>query len=72
MESSRFWKIYPGKTYRYTHDEPGGYAAGENYFPEKMPETQYYFPVERGFELQIEEKLQRLREPDKAALKKNK
>jgi putative ATPase len=63
-----------GKTYRYAHDEPGGYAAGENYFPEKMPETQYYFPVERGLEIQIKEKLQRLRELDKAALegKKNK
>lgn len=58
-----------GKEYRYAHDEPGGYAAGEDYFPEGMGEPSYYRPVERGLEIQIREKLERLREMDKAAKK---
>ncbi|HHO68929.1 MAG TPA: replication-associated recombination protein A [Gammaproteobacteria bacterium] len=53
-----------GKRYRYAHDEPDGYAAGENYFPEGMEGTRYYHPVERGLELRIREKLQRLKELD--------
>ena len=56
-----------GKQYRYAHDEQDGYAAGENYFPESMPGTQYYFPVDRGLEIQIKEKLARLRQLDQAA-----
>jgi putative ATPase len=55
-----------GKKYRYAHDEPEGYAAGENYFPEGMPERQYYHPVDRGLEQIIAEKLARLRQLDKA------
>lgn len=50
-----------GKNYRYAHDEPEAYAAGESYFPEKIGEKQYYFPVERGLEIKIKEKLEHLR-----------
>jgi putative ATPase len=46
-----------GKGYRYAHDEPGGYAAGERYFPEGMPERRYYVPVARGLEIKIGEAL---------------
>ncbi len=54
-----------GKAYRYAHDEPDGYAAGEHYFPEGMDRRRYYRPVERGLELRIREKLNRLRELDR-------
>lgn len=54
-----------GKSYRYAHDEPNAYAAGENYFPENMPpQTQYYFPTDRGLEIKIREKLNYLRQLD--------
>lgn len=46
-----------GEKYRYAHNEEGGIAAGENYFPEDMPARKYYHPVPRGLELQIGEKL---------------
>ncbi|MGX3066183.1 replication-associated recombination protein A [Ursidibacter arcticus] len=46
-----------GDEYRYAHHEPNAYAAGENYFPEPLKETQFYFPTERGMEKQIKEKL---------------
>ena len=51
-----------GKDYRYAHDEDGGFAAGETYFPESMGEREYYQPVERGLEARIKEKLDHLRE----------
>jgi len=51
-----------GKDYRYAHDEEDAFAAGETYFPEALGEKQYYHPVERGLELKIKEKLDRLRE----------
>lgn len=54
-----------GKAYRYAHDEPDAYAAGENYFPESMPQRQYYQPVNRGLEIKIAEKLAHLRALDK-------
>ncbi len=54
-----------GAEYRYAHDEPGGYAAGENYLPEDISGARYYQPVERGLELKIQEKLTHLRELDK-------
>lgn len=54
-----------GKKYRYAHDEPDAYAAGENYFPEGLENRQYYYPTPRGLEAQIAEKLSRLRELDK-------
>lgn len=50
-----------GKNYRYAHDEPDAYAAGENYFPEDMLRQQYYHPVDRGLEIKIKEKLEKLR-----------
>ncbi len=58
-----------GKNYRYAHDETGGYAAGENYFPDGMPSVNWYQPVERGLEIKIGEKLAHLRELDRQALK---
>ena len=54
-----------GKDYRYAHDEPDGYAAGERYLPDAMADRQYYRPVSRGLEIKIGEKLARLRELDK-------
>ena len=56
-----------GKAYRYAHDEPEAYAAGERYFPEEMGERRYYHPVERGLEIRIAEKLARLRALDRRA-----
>ena len=50
-----------GKDYRYAHDEPGGYAAGERYLPDEMPDRRYYRPVDRGLEIRIGEALARLR-----------
>lgn len=50
-----------GAEYRYAHDEPQAYAAGENYFPERLKGKRYYFPVERGLEIKIKEKLAFLR-----------
>lgn len=50
-----------GKKYRYAHDEQDAYAAGENYFPCEMGFQQYYYPVNRGLEIKIAEKLNRLR-----------
>ncbi|MDH4285619.1 MAG: replication-associated recombination protein A [Gallionellaceae bacterium] len=60
-----------GKNYRYAHDEAEGYAAGENYFPENMPDVSFYEPTDHGLEAKIAEKLAHLRELDSAA-KKNK
>ncbi|ESQ14972.1 MAG: hypothetical protein N838_10150, partial [Thiohalocapsa sp. PB-PSB1] len=56
-----------GRAYRYAHDEPEAYAAGECYFPPEMPPRRYYEPVQRGLEIRIAEKLQRLRELDRLA-----
>ncbi len=56
-----------GKDYRYAHDEQGGYAAGECYFPDDMPPVSFYHPTERGLEAKIAEKLARLQALDKAA-----
>jgi putative ATPase len=47
-----------GKGYRYAHNEPDAYAAGERYFPEGMPERRYYTPVARGLEIRIAEALE--------------
>ncbi len=59
-----------GKEYRYAHDEPNAYAAGENYFPEELKDTQFYHPTERGMELKIREKLEYLRSLDAASAEK--
>ncbi len=48
-----------GKGYRYAHDEPDAYAAGENYFPDGMPEREYYRPVPRGLEIKIAEAMEK-------------
>jgi len=53
-----------GAQYRYAHDEPGAYAAGENYFPEELRDTQFYHPTDRGMEQKIKEKLEYLRNLD--------
>ena len=58
------------KQYRYAHNEPDAYAAGENYFPESMGEPNYYQPVNRGLEIQIADKMARLRKLDEQAGKK--
>lgn len=50
-----------GRDYRYAHNEEGGFAAGERYLPDDMPEQRFYEPVERGLELRIAEKLRELR-----------
>ncbi|GAB4223142.1 MAG: replication-associated recombination protein A [Gammaproteobacteria bacterium] len=55
-----------GRHYRYAHDEPHAYAAGENYFPDNMSARCYYQPVERGLEIKIKQKLEYLRELDLA------
>ena len=56
-----------GKEYRYAHNEPEAYAAGENYFPEELPDRHYYQPVDRGLEIKIKEKLKHLKELDRKA-----
>ncbi len=61
-----------GHTYRYAHDEPNAYAAGETYFPEGMPEMQWYRPTLYGLEKKIGEKLDWLTELDRKAGKKMK
>ena len=53
--------------YRYAHDEEDGFAAGENYFPEGMQAPQFYKPVNRGLEIKIAEKLEHLRDRNRAA-----
>jgi putative ATPase len=58
-----------GREYRYAHDEPGGYAAGETYLPEGLGDPRYYRPTDRGLEAKIGEKLDRLRALDAAARK---
>jgi putative ATPase len=59
-----------GKDYRYAHDEPDAFAAGENYLPEGMPAVSWYHPTERGLEGRIREKLEELRRLNEAAKKK--
>ncbi|MCF7966412.1 MAG: replication-associated recombination protein A [Methylobacter tundripaludum] len=57
-----------GKEYRYAHNEPEAYAAGENYFPDELAGRQYYQPVDRGLEIKIKEKLKHLKALDKNAI----
>lgn len=61
-----------GHAYRYAHDEPEAYAAGETYLPEGMREPNWYKPVSRGLEIKIAEKLAHLRELDRQAREKEK
>ena len=60
-----------GADYRYAHDEPEAYAAGENYFPSDMPKVAWYKPTPRGLEQKIREKLAHLRELDRKAKKQD-
>ena len=56
-----------GHTYRYAHDEPHGYAAGESYLPRGLDDLDirdWYEPTDRGLESRIQEKLERLRQLD--------
>lgn len=54
-----------GKRYRYAHDEPDAYAAGEQYLPDELEGRRYYHPTDRGLEAKIAEKLTRLRALDR-------
>lgn len=56
-----------GKAYRYAHDEPNGYAAGEQYLPDGLEDQRWYEPVPRGLELRIADKLAELRRLDDEA-----
>ncbi len=58
-----------GHAYRYAHDEPNAYAAGETYFPEGIAEPGWYRPVPRGLEVKIGEKLNQLKQWDEEANK---
>jgi putative ATPase len=61
-----------GREYRYAHDEPEAYAAGETYFPDELTRPpSFYRPTPRGLEGKIGEKLAHLRELDRAARKKS-
>ena len=51
-----------GEGYRYAHNEPNGFSAGQTYFPEAMGEQIYYQPTDRGLEIKIGEKLKQLRQ----------
>jgi putative ATPase len=59
-----------GREYRYAHDEPDAYAAGENYLPDGMPKVDWYHPTPRGLELKIGEKLDRLHALDAEYLRR--
>ena len=61
-----------GEAYRYAHDEPEAYAAGEDYLPDGMQRVEWYRPTDRGLEARIREKLEYLRGLDAAAGKKRK
>ncbi len=56
-----------GRGYRYAHDESGGFAAGESYLPEGLPQVRFYEPVARGLESRIAERLAELRALNAAA-----
>jgi putative ATPase len=58
-----------GHAYRYAHDEPEAYAAGETYLPDGIPDPSWYQPVARGLETKIAEKMAHLRELDRQAKK---
>jgi len=57
-------EIGNGQGYRYAHDEPDAYAAGERYLPDEMPDRRYYAPTPRGFEIRITEAMERRRKAD--------
>ena len=59
-----------GEEYRYAHNEPNAYAAGENYFPPELSETVFYMPSDRGMEKQIKEKMAWLKAQDEQSQQK--
>jgi putative ATPase len=59
-----------GKDYRYAHDERDAFAAGENYFPEGMPEVDWYRPTARGLEEKIRQRMEELRRRNAEAANK--
>lgn len=61
-----------GQGYRYAHDEPDAYAAGQNYLPDGMEEPDWYQPVPRGLEEQIRDKLTDLKATDIDARRRRK
>lgn len=56
-----------GEGYRYAHNEPNAYAAGESYLPEEIADRSYYHPEERGLEIKLSEKMRRLQAADQAS-----
>jgi putative ATPase len=60
-----------GRGYRYAHDEAGGFAAGENYWPDGVDAPNFYAPVERGLEIRISEKLRELHRLNEEAVSKS-
>jgi putative ATPase len=56
-----------GREYRYAHDEPDAYAAGESYLPDEMGNAVFYEPTDRGLEARIRERLDYLRALDEKA-----
>ncbi|WP_438833119.1 replication-associated recombination protein A [Chitinibacter bivalviorum] len=65
-------KLGHGHEYRYAHDEPEAYAAGENYFPQGLENSQFYHPTPRGLEGKIGEKLKHLKMLDELWREQNK
>ncbi len=61
-----------GKGYRYAHNEDQGYAAGENYMPDELKDVQFYYPVGRGLEIKIRDKLASLKALDLQAKQRSK
>ena len=60
-----------GAGYRYAHDEEGGFAAGERYWPDDMEAPNFYAPAPRGLEIRIGERLAELRRLNEEAKKKS-
>jgi len=60
-----------GRAYRYAHDEPQAFAAGEHYFPDDLKAQEFYNPVPRGLEIKIAEKLKHLQDLNRQANAKN-
>ncbi len=60
-------KMGHGEAYRYAHDEPYAYAAGENYWPKSLSAQSFYMPSDRGLEQKLAEKMAFLRALDQAA-----
>ena len=54
-----------GKNYRYAHNEPEAFAAGEKYFPDNLDPIEFYKPTTRGLESKILEKMNYLKSQDK-------